>query len=328
MSSGTKKISLSGIKPTHTPHIGNYLGMIRPAIDLQQSHVPYYFIADLHALTSVRDADKLRNDTADIAAVFLASGFDPKNGALYRQSDIPEVSELNWLLGCCVSMGDLNRAHSYKAAKDRGVEGELNLGVYSYPVLMTADILAVEADVVPVGKDQLQHVEMARAISRRFNFHFGETFKEPQEIIREDVAVIPGIDGRKMSKSYQNGISPFLDAKSVKKQVMAIVTDSKGLEDVKDPTNDNIVALYRLFANSDKVKEMESKYRQGGYGYGHGKLALLEEIEAHFSPMRAKYNDYMQDRAYLNQVLKEGAERVREIASQVLLRAQKNCGIR
>jgi len=328
LSTTSKPISLSGIKPTHSPHIGNYLGMIRPAIELQSTHNTYYFIADLHALTSVRDPEKLKRDVREIAAIFLASGFDPSNGALYKQSDVPEVSELSWLLSCAVSMGDLTRAHAYKAAKDKGEEGQLSLGTFAYPVLMTADILSVNADVVPVGKDQVQHLEMARAIARRFNFHFGETFREPQELVREDVAIVPGVDGRKMSKSYQNGIDPFLDAKSVKKQVMAIVTDSKGLEDTKDPTNDNVVALYKLFATKEKIQQIEEKYRAGGYGYGHAKLALLEEIEAHFSPLREKYNEYLNNNDYLDQVLNNGAEKTREIASRILSQAQKNCGLR
>ena len=321
------KTSLSGIKPTGTPHLGNYLGMIKPAIALQKTHQTYYFVANYHALTSVRDPEKLRHDTYDLTATFLALGYDPSNGALFRQSDIPEVTELMWLLSCAVSMGDLTRAHAYKAAKDKGEEGTLNMGTFAYPVLMAADILAYDSDVVPVGKDQLQHLEMARAIAKRFNHHFGETFKEPQELIKEDVAVVPGTDGRKMSKSYNNGIDPFASPKEMKKQVMAIVTDSKGLDDIKDPSTCNIVALYKLFAKPDEVTTMETKYRAGGYGYGHAKQALHEKLEAEFAGPRIKYNELMNNKDELDRVLKVGAEKAHSAAVRVLDRARKACGI-
>ena len=301
--------------------------MIRPSIQMQESHDTYYFIANLHALTTVRDPEAMRRDTFDIAAVFLASGFDPSKGTLFRQSDIPEVAELHWLLSCAVSLGDLFRAHAFKAAKDRGEEGTLSLGTFSYPVLMAADILLYDADVVPVGKDQLQHLEMAREIARRFNFHFGETFKEPKESIQADVAVVPGIDGRKMSKSYHNGIEPLRPAKEVKKQVMAIVTDSKGLEEPKVPETCHIFALYKLFATADEQRAMADNYRRGNYGYGHAKLALLEKIEAHFGPIRQKYEELYRNPSVVEKVLTEGAERARAKARIVLDRARKNCGL-
>jgi tryptophanyl-tRNA synthetase len=262
-----------------------------------------------------------------MAAAFLALGYDPKVGTLYLQSDVPEVVELMWLLSCSVSMGDLTRAHAFKAAKDKNEEGTLNLATFAYPVLMAADILAYDADVVPVGKDQQQHLEMARAIAKRFNHFFGPVFKEPKELIREDVAVVPGIDGTKMSKSKSNGIEPLLDAKALKKQVMNIVTDSKGLGDVKDPSTCNVVQLYKLFASADEVRAMEENYRRGGYGYGHAKLALLEKIEARFAPARNEFNKLMQDHSYLDQVLADGAVRARAKASSVLKRARLACGI-
>ncbi len=321
------KKSLSGIKSTGIPHLGNYFGMILPAIRLQQSHETSYFIANLHALTTVRDAKKIREDTLKVAAYFLALGYDTQRGSLYRQSDVPEVTELSWMLSTTVSLGDLFRAHTFKAARDKGEEGELNLGTFSYPVLMAADILMNDADVVPVGKDQLQHLEMARAIAKRFNFHFGETFKEPKELIQESVATVPGIDGRKMSKSYGNTIEPLASAKEVKKQVMAIVTDSKGLEDKKDPTTCNILALYKLFASSVEVKEIEDKYRAGGYGYGHAKLALLEKIEAHFGEARAKYDALLKNPAEIETALQEGAAKVRTVASKILGRTRAACGM-
>lgn len=321
------KTSLSGIKPTGSPHLGNYLGMIQPALKLQESHQTFYFIADLHALTSVNNADDLRRDVFEMAATFLAFGLDPKKTVFFRQSQVPEHSELLWLLSCAVSVGDLTRAHAYKAAKDRGEEGKLNFGTFAYPVLMSADILLYDADVVPVGKDQIQHIEMARAIAQRFNFHFGNTLKEPKELVQAEVAVVPGIDGRKMSKSYNNGISILASPKELKKQVMAIVTDSKGLEDVKDPSTCNIVALYKLFANVDEIKEMEAAYRKGGYGYGHAKLALLAKLEEHFGPARERFEALKKNPDEVEAVLADGAKRARAVASQVLLRAQRACGI-
>jgi len=327
--SSKHKIALSGIKSTHgLPHLGNILGMILPAIELQRTGLEtYYFVANYHSLTTVQDAATLRRDTRVMAAAILAFGYDPKIGTLYLQSDVPQVVELMWLLSCSVSMGDLFRAHAFKAAKDKNEEGTLNMATFAYPVLMAADILAYDADVVPVGKDQQQHLEMARAIAKRFNHFFGPVFKEPKELIREDVAVVPGIDGAKMSKSKGNGIDPLLESKALKKQVMAIVTDSKGLEDIKDPSTCNIVQLYKLLASKEEVSAMEQKYRAGNYGYGHAKLALLEKIEEKFSPARIEFQKIMADQSYLNQVLKEGAEKAQAKAGAVLKRARLACGI-
>ncbi|MEO5667731.1 MAG: tryptophan--tRNA ligase [Bdellovibrionota bacterium] len=322
------KRSLSGIKPTGTPHLGNYLGMIGPAIALQKTHETFYFIANYHALTSMRDPKILRYETQSVAAQLLAFGLDTSNGAFYRQSDVPQVTELAWVLGCMTSMGDLTRAHAYKAAKDKGEEGTINLGVFSYPVLMAADIILFDSDVVPVGQDQIQHIEMARGMAQRFNHYFGETLKEPKELVQANVAVIPGTDGRKMSKSYNNGIEPLSAPKELKKQVMAIVTDSKGLEDKKDPDTCNVVTLYKFFATAEELEDMKSKYRAGGYGYGHAKLALLEKIESRFSPAREKYNDLMKRPHDLEDILQEGAKRARKVAEGVLERTLKACGIR
>jgi tryptophanyl-tRNA synthetase len=322
-----KKRSLSGIKPTGRPHLGNYLGMIKPALDLQKSFECYYFVADFHALTSNPKPEELRAQVYEVTASYLACGLDPESAVLFRQSDVPEVTELSWMLSCCVSMGDLTRAHAYKAAKDKGLEGTLNLGVFSYPVLMAADILLYDSDVVPVGKDQVQHLEMARAIAKRFNHFYGETLKEPQEKVQPDVAVIPGIDGQKMSKSYNNGIEPFASAKELKRQVMAIVTDSKGLEEPKDPSNCNILALYRFFANPAEIADIEAKYRAGNYGYGHAKLALLEKLEQHFAEPRKLYEKYRNDEALLESILAKGAERAGKLAREVLARAKKAAGV-
>ncbi len=322
------KRSLTGVKPTHNPHLGNILGAILPAIELQKTHETFYFVADYHALTSVRDPAKLRRDCYDVAATYLALGLDPNKGCFFKQSDVPAVNELMWVLGTVTSMGDLTRAHAYKAAKDRGEEGSINMGVFAYPVLMAADIILYDADVVPVGKDQIQHIEMARAMAQRFNHYFGETLKEPQEIVHKEVGLVPGIDGLKMSKSTGNGIDVLQPAKKVKKQVMAIVTDSKELEDKKDPSNCNIVNLYRLLASADEVAQMESKYREGGYGYGHAKLALLEKIEQRFAPSREKYEYYMNHPKEIDAILANGAEKARDVAKTVLEKTLKACGIR
>ncbi len=321
------KRSISGIKPTGVPHLGNYLGMIRPAIELQKTHETRYFIADYHALTSVRDPKQIAEHTRAVAASFIAFGLDTERGILYRQSDLPEVTELAWLLSCTVSMGDLFRAHAFKAAKDRNEEGELNLGVFSYPVLMAADILIHDADVVPVGKDQVQHLEMARAIAKRFNFHFGPVFKEPQELLQPDVATVLGTDGRKMSKSYNNGIEPLAAEKVLKSQVMSIVTDSKGLEDAKDPETCHIFAIYKLFATPDEQNQMAERYRAGHYGYGHAKLALLEKIKDQLGGARTRFAELMSKPQAIDEILTQGVERLRPQARAVLNRARLACGL-
>ena len=322
------KRSLTGVKPTHNPHLGNILGAILPAIELQKTHETFYFVADYHALTSVRDPEKLRHDCYDVAATYLALGLDPSKGCFFKQSAVPVVTELMWVLGTVMSMGDLTRAHSYKAAKDKGQEGSINLGVFAYPVLMAADIILYDSDIVPVGKDQIQHVEMARAMAQRFNHYFGDTLKEPKELVQSSVGTVPGIDGRKMSKSYGNGIDVLQSKKKVKKQIMAIVSDSKGLEDKKDPDTCHIVSLYKLLASKEEVTEMENKYREGGYGYGHAKLALLEKVEERFAPAREKYDYYMSHTGELDAILSDGASKARVVAEDVLSRTLKACGLR
>jgi tryptophanyl-tRNA synthetase len=323
-----KKRSLSGIKPTGRPHLGNYLGMIRPAIELQKNYECFYFVANYHALTNNPDPKELRDLVYEVTACFLSCGLDTDKSVFFRQSDVPEVTELQWILANCVSMGDLMRAHAFKAAKDKGIEGTLNLGVFSYPVLMAADILLYDSDIVPVGKDQLQHLEMARAMAKRFNHFYGDSvLKEPQEHMSPEVAVVPGIDGQKMSKSYNNGIEPFASPKELKKQVLSIVTDSKGLEEAKDPSHCNIMALYKFFASSDEVQEMEKKYRAGNYGYGHAKMALLEKIESYFKGPREIYNKIRHDEKYLEEQLNRGAIKARSQAKLVLDRVRKACGV-
>ena len=321
--------SLSGIKPTGFPHLGNYLGMIRPAIDLQEDYEPFYFVADYHALTSVRDPQALRDSVYQITAYFLAFGLDPSRAAFFRQSDIPEVTELTWLLSCVTHMGLLERAHAYKAAKDQGIEKDINHGVFTYPVLMASDILIYDSEVIPVGADQIQHIEMTRDMAQKFNTAFGGDFlRLPEARVREDVATVPGIDGRKMSKSYGNIIEPLLPPKKLRKQIMKIQTDSKGLDDPKDPSTCTIVTLYKLFASAEEVAEMEANYRRGGYGYGHAKQALFEAMDAYFSPFREKYEAIIDDRDHLDQILDEGAEKVRPIVEDVMTRVRRATGLR
>lgn len=318
--------SLSGIKPTNMPHIGNYLGMIRPAIDLQDEYGAFYFVADYHAFTSTHDRDLMRASTWDATAVFLAFGLDPQRSVFWRQSDVPEVCELTWILTCMASMGLLERAHAWKAAKDRGDSGSINAGVFSYPVLMAADILMYDSDVVPVGKDQVQHVEMTRDMAQRFNSIFGETFKLPLASVREEVHTVVGTDGQKMSKSYGNTIPVFLPAKALKKALAGIQTDSKGLDEPKDPRSCNVMALYRLFAGPEQVAEMEERYRAGGYGYGHAKQALFEVMDAHLGPYRERFQALRADEGYLEDVLQDGAARARVVGREVLQRARAAAG--
>jgi len=326
MTSPTTRRSLSGIKSTGSPHLGNYLGMIRPAIALQATHDTFYFVADYHALTSERDNVNMRRSTYELAATFLAFGLDPSHGAIFRQSDVPEVTELTWFLSCVVTMGELERGHAYKSKKDTGDAGRAVHGLFAYPVLMAADILIYDSHVVPVGKDQVQHVEMARDMAMRFNHHFGETFVVPEAQVNETVMTIPGIDGRKMSKSYDNGIDIFLPAKKLKQRCMQIVTDSTPLEAPKDPDKDNVVALYKHFATADELADMKEKYRAGGYGYGHAKVALYDALERRLGPARETYEKLMSDLDTLEDILLAGAKKARSVAQEVNGRAREKIG--
>jgi len=324
----SRKRSLSGIKPTGMPHLGNYLGMIRPAVDLQETHDAFYFIADLHSLTSTHDPAMLREHGYDITAIFLAFGLDPARSVFWRQSDVPEVTELTWVLSCVTSMGMLERAHAWKAAKDRGDEGSEPHGLFAYPVLMAADILLYDSDVVPVGKDQIQHVEMTRDMAEKVNRIFGDgTLKLPRALVREEVQTIIGTDGRKMSKSYGNTIPVFLPAKKLRKAIMKIETDSKELEDVKDPDTCNVVTLYRLFGMPDEVAEMEANYRAGGYGYGHAKQALFEAMDRHLAGPRERFLAFRKDEDTLEDILRDGEARAREVALPILERVRTATGI-
>ncbi|MCP4867667.1 MAG: tryptophan--tRNA ligase [Proteobacteria bacterium] len=321
------KRSLSGIKPTGAPHLGNYLGMIRPAIELQDSYDAFYFVADYHALTSTHDRAAMRAATYDATAIFLAFGLDPERSVFWRQSDTPGVTELTWVLSCMTSMGHLERAHAYKAARDRGEAGAINHGVFSYPVLMAADILMYDSDVVPVGKDQVQHIEMARDMAQRFNHTFGDTLKLPVPSMKEEVQTIIGTDGQKMSKSYDNTIPVFLPPKKLRKKLMAIQTDSKGMEEPKDPDTCNVFTLYKLFADADQVAQMRENYTGGNYGYGHAKQALFEVMDGHLAPYRETYLTLRADEDQLEDVLRDGARRAREVGGAVLERVREAVGL-
>jgi tryptophanyl-tRNA synthetase len=317
---------LSGIQPTGRLHLGNYFGMMEPAIRLQHEGDAFYFIADYHALTSIHDAAELRENVRDVALDFLACGLDPGKATFFRQSDLPEVTELTWILECVTPVPMLENAHSFKDKTGRGVIP--STGLFAYPVLMAADILLYDSDVVPVGQDQKQHLEMARDIAAKFNTRYGGEFlKLPEPMIRESTAVVPGLDGQKMSKSYGNTLPLFEAEKSLRKKIMGITTDSTGVDDAKDPTNSLIVQLYRLVAGEAEAAAMEASYRAGGHGYGHYKQQLFEAIWETFRPARERRAQLAVDAAYVDEVLEAGANRARAIAQSVLGRVRAACGL-
>ena len=317
---------LSGIKPTGKPHIGNYFGMMRPALEWQDKGEAFYFIADYHALTSVFDPVKLREYVLGVALDFLACGLDPAKTVLFRQSDVPAHTELAWLLSCQTPMPMLENSHAYKDHLAR--EKTPSHGLFAYPVLMAADILIYDSDIVPVGKDQKQHVEITRDIATRMNTLYGPIFKIPEPSIRTAVATIPGLDGQKMSKSYDNTIELFLEEKALRKKIMGIVTDSTAVEAPKDPASSSIVALYRFFAPEADVEKMEADFRSGGVGYGDFKKRLFEAIWDYFGPMRAKRAELAADPGYVESVLTAGAARASATANPVMERVRKAVGLR
>jgi tryptophanyl-tRNA synthetase len=328
-----KPIALTGIKPTGNPHIGNYLGMYRPALSLMKDYQGMYFVADYHALTSMHNPDKLRELVYEVAASWLALGLDPEKAIFFRQSDIPEIPEFTWILSCFTSKGLLNRAHAYKAAVDENLElghdpdEGINAGLYNYPVLMAADILLYGSDVVPVGLDQKQHIEITRDIAEAFNRTYGEVLKVPERIIQESVMKVPGIDGQKMSKSYGNVIPLFGPEKKVRKQVMRIVTDSKRPEDPKDPVDDTLFTLLSFFASPKRLEEIRDLYVHGGAAYGTLKKELADLILDHFGEARERFNALMDDKDYLDDVLMKGAQKARRIGKPYLEAVRKATGI-
>lgn len=313
---------LSGIQPSGKLHIGNYFGMMKPAIDLQSEGHAFLFIANYHALTTVPDPETLREATMDVALDFLACGLDPERTVFFRQSDVPEVTELTWLLSIVTPMGLLERCHSYKDKLARGVPP--NHALFAYPVLMAADILAYQSNVVPVGKDQKQHVEVTRDIAIKFNNQFGEVFVIPEPSIR---AIVPGIDGEKMSKTYGNHIELFGTEKETKAKVMRIVTDCKGLEESKNPDTCNVFALYKLFASDEEIEEVAALYRAGGYGYGDAKKRLFEALWDYLAPFRKKRQELASDLGFVETVLADGGARGRAEARITLDKARAAVGI-
>ena len=318
---------LSWIKPSGKLHIGNYFGMMRPALELAQKGEAFYFIADYHALTTVTDPKVLRENSLDIALDFLACGLDPAKTVFYRQSDVPQVTELTWIFANVTPVPMLENAHAYKDALAQGLTP--NAGVFNYPVLMASDILIVQSDRVPVGKDQKQHVEMARDIAGAFNRQYGEVFVMPEPDIRPDVATLPGLDGRKMSKSYNNTLEIFGDEKAARKKVMSIVTDSQPVEAPKVDLDKNIpLQLYKLVATPDKARELQAKLAAGGYGYGEAKKELFGALMDHFAPFRKKRAELVKNLDYVNDVLRKGAERANAVADETMTKVRKAVGLR
>lgn len=318
---------LSGIQPSGALHLGNYFGAIEQFLRKQESGDELFiFIADWHALTTVRDSGELKKSVLEIAAAYLALGLDPERITLYRQSAIPEIQELNWILACLAPMGLLERAHSFKDKKAKGVEP--TVGLFNYPVLMAADILIMNPDKVPVGKDQKQHVEITRDLAEKFNHNYGETFKLPEPEIPEDVATIPGTDGEKMSKSYNNTIDIFGTDPELKKQVMGIVTDSTPKGEALDYKKCNVYKLFKLFAHADEAHELAEKYRNGEVGYGDAKKILLEKIHNKFDPARTKFKELTGSPAKIEKFLEIGAKRAKEEAQKTLEEVRKKIGIK
>src|ERR1700682_296024 len=311
---------LSGIQPSGALHIGNYFGMIHRAIALEAEGEAFYFIANYHALTSVRDPDVLRENSRRVAVDFLACGFDPDRGALFMQCDVPQVTELAWILSTVAPVGLLERAHSYKDKLARGMPA--TVGLFSYPVLMAADILIYDSDIVPVGRDQKQHIEITRDLAVKMNETFGEILKLPESRIQAATEVVPGIDGQKMSKSYGNTIDIFGDEKEMRKRVMSIVTDSTPVEAPKDPARSTITQLYSLFASKNELAEMHERFKKGGTGYGDFKKQLFEKLWEHFSPMRKRREEILADKLYIDNVLVRGARRANEVANDVMTRVR------
>ncbi|MGI6354874.1 MAG: tryptophan--tRNA ligase [Lentisphaerae bacterium] len=316
---------LSGVQPSGTLHLGNYFGMIGPALQMQQENECFYFIANYHAMTQLPDPALLRQRTFDVALDFLACGLDPSKTVFFRQSDVPEVQELSWIISCVTPVGLLERCHSYKDKLAHGQEA--NHGLFSYPVLMAADILLYDSHLVPVGKDQKQHLEVTRDIAIRFNNKYGEVLVVPEPMIQEETAVVPGLDGQKMSKSYNNIIEVFGEGKAVRQKFMRMVTDSTPMEEPKDPEKCNVFALYKLIATPEEVEEMRRRYLAGGMGYGHAKQALYDKYTEYFAEMRERRKELVAKPEMVEDVLRDGANRARKVARVTLDRVRKAVGL-
>ncbi len=316
---------LSGIQPTGRFHWGNYFGAIQQYIELQQQHDGYYFIADLHALTTVRDAELLRQYKRDAALDLLALGLDPAKAVLFNQSDVPEVSQLTWILMTCTPMGLLERCHAYKDKVSRGLNADA--GLFTYPVLMAADILAYDSNLVPVGQDQVQHIEVCRDLASSFNHQYGETFVLPEARLLSTSAKVPGTDGEKMSKSYNNTIELFEEPKALRKKIMRIATDSRPMEAAKDPETDHLYLLFKLFGSPDQVAAMAELYGRGGFGYGEIKKQLADAAENYYAEARQRRQEFASRPDTVKDILADGARRARLQATNVLTRVQDACGI-
>lgn len=318
---------LSGVQPSGTPHLGNYLGAMKQHISMQKTHETFVFIADLHALTTVRDAEKMRTMILEVAIDYLALGLDPDKTIFFRQSDVYEHSELAWILSCITPLGLLERAHAYKDAVAKGMK-DATAGLFTYPILMAADILLYKPDLVPVGQDQKQHLEMAQDIAEKFNHLFGEIFKRPEPHIPKEAATVIGTDGEhKMSKSYGNVINFFADEATLKKQIMGIKTDSTPLEEPKDPDKDAVFKLYSYFASKEEKELLAEKYRKGGFGYGEAKKNLHAKILEYFDPYRKKRIELLKDLSYVNDVLKTGAQKARKVAQKTMNEVRAKTGL-
>lgn len=317
---------LTGVQSTGTPHLGNLLGAILPAIEManKPDNDSFIFIADMHSLTQIKVAETLRNNTYSVAATWLACGIDIEKTVFYRQSDIPQTAELSWYLSCFFPYQRLTLAHSFKDKADR-LE-DVNAGLFTYPMLMAADILLYDAEIVPVGKDQLQHLEITRDVASRFHAKMGEAFIIPEAKVQESTKYVPGTDGAKMSKSKGNTINLFVSDKKLRKQIMAIATDSNALEEPKNPDTCNVFTLYKLVASEEQVTEMRKKYEAGGFGYGHAKQALYELLLEQFETPRKKYEYYMNNLEEIDKALEVGAEKARNVANEVLHRVRNKVG--
>ncbi|MCI0542436.1 tryptophan--tRNA ligase [bacterium] len=333
MSTG-QKILVTGIKPTGRPHLGNYFGMMRQVVEMQEKparaegYESYIFVADLHALTTLRtphNSQELSANIRDIVLDYLAVGVDPKKVTLYLQSDIPEIAELGWIFNCITTMPFLSRAHAYKDAQAKG--REVSVGTFDYPMLMAADILIQDADMVPVGQDQKQHVEITRDTAEKFNLTFGDTFKLPNPLILDDVKLVPGTDGKKMSKSYGNTIPLFATDEEIKKAVMSIPTDSKGVEEPKNTETDTVFALHKLFATPNTLSEIERKYKEGGLGYKESKEMLIENITRFIAPLRERRKEFEAQGNLVGNILKEGGEVARARAIKKLEEVREKIGL-
>lgn len=329
------KVTLTGIKPTGNIHIGNYIGAIKPALELAKndSFTPLYFIADAHGLTAVQDSERFSELSYGVAAAWLALGLDPERAIFYRQSDVPEVFELSWILACLTPKGLMNRAHAYKAKVAENdslgldTDNGVNMGLFSYPILMSADILLFQSNIVPVGKDQIQHVEIARDIAEHFNKTYGQTFRLPDYVVNEETAVVPGLDGRKMSKSYNNTIPMFASSNELKKRIFQIKTDSRSPEEPKDPETSTLFLIYKEFADKKQIEEMRKNYIQG-IGWGEVKQELYQVMEAYLAEPRHHYRRLMADRDEIDAILAQGAEKARAQARPMLNTVKHKTGVK